>query len=82
MNAITTRQPLYDSADGSLYASGMVKRVVLGIQDFRMRLKARVDALERGEETIVQKRGVIVGALVPIDWYRTMREQAGDPTDF
>lgn len=58
-----------------------MQRVILGIQDLRLRMRERVDALTKGEETIVSKRGKVVGALVPIDWYRRMREQDGNPTE-
>jgi prevent-host-death family protein len=59
----------------------MASRVILGIQDFRLRLKERFDALEQGEETILQRRGRPIGALVPMDDYRKIRELRGDPTD-
>jgi len=81
MKTDVVRPRMYRRRHRPLYAAGMTRRVILGIQDFRLRLKARIDVLEQGEETIVQKRGKVVGALVPIEWYRQMREQSGDPTE-
>lgn len=42
----------------------------LGVQDFRLQLRDRIDAaLERGEHTIVTRNGRPVGAYVPFAWY-------------
>lgn len=73
--------PLYTGADRRLYAADMPRRVILGVQDFRKRLKERLDALARGEETIVMRRGKFVAALVTPDSYREQRERSGEPTD-
>lgn len=82
MIATLERPSLYSDGHREPYTAGMAKRVLLGIQDFRRLLKARVDAAEKGEETIVQKRGKVVAALIPIEWYRDLRERAGDPTEY
>lgn len=66
----------------TLYASGVVKRLMLGIQDFRAALRERTEALERGEHTVLNNRGKVIGVLVPITWYREVSEKTGEPTEF
>lgn len=78
---VTAASRLTGEARRSLYPSDMVSRVILGMQDFRLKLKERFDALEKGEETVLQRRGRPIGALVPMDDYRKIRELRGDPTD-
>lgn len=78
---IATASRLTGEERRSLYSSDMVSRVILGMQDFRLKLKERFDALEKGEETVLQRRGRPIGALVPMDDYRKIRELRGDPTD-
>lgn len=82
MTATLGPPELYRKPNSRPYTAEMAKRVLLGVQEFRQFLKARIDAAEKGEETIVQKRGKVVAALVPIDWYRDLRERAGDPTEY
>jgi prevent-host-death family protein len=72
---------LHGNREVRLYALGMVQRLLLGVQELRMQLAKRVDALAKGEETIVQKRGKAVGALISMDDYRKLREVRGEPTD-
>jgi len=72
---------LYGNREVDLYDLGMVQRLLLGVQELRTQLAARVDALATGEETIVQKRGKAVGALISMDDYRKLRELRGEPTD-
>jgi len=67
---------------GRLYAAGMVKRLMLGVQEFRTNLAARVKAIEEGEHTVLAVRGKAVAVMVPIEWYRQAAEKLGDPTEF
>jgi hypothetical protein len=73
----------YARPDSSLYAPGMVvKLALMGIQGIRDKFAERVQlAAEEGEHTVVQKRGTPVAALVPMEWYREMRQLSGDPTE-
>lgn len=79
---ITPIRPPHTGPHSSLYAAEMVKRVLLGIQEIRARIAERVDALDAAEHTVLQRRGRIVGAMVPIDWYRKASEKMGEPTEF
>jgi len=72
---------LHGNREVGLYDLGMVQRLLLGVQELRAQLAKRVDALANGEETIVQKRGRAVGALISMDDYRKLRELRGEPTD-
>jgi hypothetical protein len=79
----TSAPPMYGEPDTDLYAADMVKRVLLGIQDFRTALAARVKAgTATGEHTVLQMRGKPVGVYVPIDWYRRAAEAVDEPTEF
>lgn len=81
--AIAQAPPMYGEPHDALYAAEMVKRVLLGIQEFRTALKARVDAAEAtGEHTVLMKRGKPVGVYVPISWYRTAAAAVEEPTEF
>ncbi len=80
--------PMRSEDAGSLYASGMVRFLMLGVQQLRLRLSERVDALEGdpekgkpAEETVIQKRGKVIGVMLPIAQYREYRELKGDPTE-
>lgn len=73
---------LYESREVELYAPGMVKRVLKGIQEIRLGLAARVVAAEQeGEHTVLLKHGKPCAVIVPMDWYRTRSAEAGEPTD-
>lgn len=65
-----------------LYAAGMVKRVLVGIQAFRDGIRDRIAAVEGGEHAVVARRGRPVVVVVPIDWYREAAQKMKDPTDF
>lgn len=82
MDSETATRQMYGETDGDLYAAGMVKRVMLGIQEFRDRLKARLDAVEGGEHTIIAKRGKPLAVVVPIGWYRDAAAAMNDPTEY
>lgn len=78
-----TAQPmpsLYVPGGSSLYPPGMARRVLMGIQEFRLNLRARVLAgRDLGEHTLVTSRGKPVGVYVPIDWYRRATDGMGEP---
>ncbi len=82
MGSATSTRQMYGETDGELYAAVMVKRVMLGIQEFRDRLKARLDAVEGGEHTIIAKRGKPLAVVVPIGWYRDAAAAMNDPTEY
>ncbi|HZN71223.1 MAG TPA: type II toxin-antitoxin system prevent-host-death family antitoxin [Micromonosporaceae bacterium] len=60
----------------------MVKRVLLGIQELRLRLRERVNAVEDGEHTVFARRGKPIAVLVPIAWYRDAARALNDPTEY
>lgn len=79
----TLAPPTYGEPHAELYAAEMVKRVLLGIQEFRTALAERVkQATDAGEHTVLMKRGKPVGVYVPIDWYRTAAAAVDEPTEF
>jgi len=58
----------------------MAKRVLMGIQEFRVNLRSRVlAALNEREHTLVASRGKPVGVYVPIEWYQRACEGMGEP---
>ena len=68
-----------------LYPAGMVKRVMLGVEEFRTTLSARLKALSAGsseEHTVVAMRNRPIGVLVPIEWYREASKKLGHPTEY
>lgn len=66
----------------SLYAATMAKRIMLGVQDFRLALRARMNAASQGEHTVLAHRGRPVAVLVPMEWYRAAAAAMGDPTEY
>lgn len=66
----------------TLYDPDVVKRVLLGIQELRLKLRERVNAVEEGEHTVFARHGKPVAVLVPIDWYREAAKAMNDPTEF
>ncbi len=82
MRSATATRQMYGETDGDLYAAGMVKRVMLGIQEFRTYLRDRLEAVEAGDHTIIAKRGKPVAVVVPIGWYRDAAAAMNDPTEY
>lgn len=77
----TTRT--HGGPQGPLYAADMVKRLMLGVQEFRTHLAARIKAVtELGEHTVLAQRGKPVAVLVPIEWYREAAQKLKDPTEY
>lgn len=70
----------YGSKCAPMYPPGMAKRVLMGIQEFRLNLRARVLAgRDLGEHTLVSSRGKPVGVYVPMEWYRRASDGMGEP---
>lgn len=70
----------YGSNCGSGYPARMAKRVLMGIQEFRLNLRPRVLAgRDHAEHTLITSRGKPVGVYVPIDWYQRASEGMGEP---
>lgn len=83
METATLPAGMYGEPDGDLYAAGMVKRVMLGVQEFRIHLRERLRLIEdQGEHTVLARRGKPVAVMVPMDWYRRAAEALDDPTEF
>lgn len=68
-------------AAGLDYAAGMVKLVLLGIQEIRDKFTTQLTKTEAGEHVVVTRHGKPIAAFVPMDWYREMRKLSGDPTE-
>jgi hypothetical protein len=61
------------------YSPGMVKRVLIGVGDFRLRYKKRFTASEeRQEHNLVANRGRATVAVVPMDWYERATRALGE----
>ena len=82
MGTATLPPQTYREPEGHLYAAGMVKRVLIGVQEFRTYLKDRLTAIEAGEHTVLARRGKPVAVMVPMDWYRQAAEALDDPTEY
>jgi prevent-host-death family protein len=82
MAVIAPEADLYVRPYGTLYDPGMVKRVMMGIQELRVRLRERVNAAEQGEHTVFARHAKPVAVLVPIDWYRDAAKALNDPTEY
>ncbi len=63
-----------------LYDPGMVKRLIVGVQEARNRFRERIDAAEKnGEHTILVRRSKTAAMIVDPTWYRRACEALGDP---
>lgn len=75
------------SARRTPYDHDMAKRVLMGIQELRLRIKHVVglvagnDEEPGGQHVVFTRHGKHVAALVPMDWYRTAAEKMGEPTE-
>ncbi len=65
------------------YNADVAKRRMIGIQEARDKFREVVDLADKeGVQTIVSRRGKATVAVVPIEWFRRMAEQAGEPTEY
>lgn len=70
MTTVTVNTRLYSHPYSDEYSPGMVKRVLVGVGDFRLLLKRWLSAAERGQQhTVVANRGRVTGVYVPYSWY-------------
>lgn len=70
---------LYVQRDSAGYPADMVKRLLLGVGDFRLNLRRRMNAgRQSGEHTLVAARGTPEGVFVPMDWYRSASVALGE----
>lgn len=76
-----TAPDLYGSRHRSRYDLDVTKRVLMGIQELRLHLRERVNALQEGIHTVFTRHGKPVAVLVDIEWYRRAAEAVGEPTD-
>lgn len=68
--------------DRTVYPPDMVRRLMLGVQEFRAQVARRLDAVDKDEHTVVARRGRPIAVLVPIEWYRKAAEKLREPTEF
>lgn len=72
----------YGSPSGTRYDPAMAKIERMSVEDARRALGKRLDmARDDDTHTVVAKHGRDAGVIVPMDWYRRMRQLDGDPTD-
>lgn len=73
----------YGLAEENLYAAGMARTELMGIEKSRQTLGERLREANSKDEvhTVVTKHGKPDGAIVGMDWYRRAREALGEPTD-
>lgn len=60
------------------YDLDVARRVMMGIQELRLRLRERVSALSSGIHTVFTRHGRPVAVLVDVDWYQRAAEALGD----
>lgn len=82
MTITTAPPPMCAKPNGPLYPSGMVKRVLLGIQELRRQIGQLAESIDRGEHVVLSKRGKPFAVTVPIEWYREAAIKMKDPTDY
>lgn len=82
MTIAAVRPEMCAEPGADLYPSGMVKRVLLGIQEMRRQIGQLAEAIERREHVVLAKRGKPFAVTVPIEWYRDAAVKMKDPTDY
>jgi prevent-host-death family protein len=71
-----------ESPGGDLYDPDVAKTQQRGIEEARKELGPILTAAEKEKvHTVVSRHGASKGVIVPMEWYRRMRELDGDPTD-
>lgn len=75
---ITAEPGLTQSPYRSSYDLEVAKRVMMGIQELRLRLRERVDALGQGIHTVFTRHGRPVAVLVDVEWHRRATEALGE----
>lgn len=61
----------------------MARRVMMGIQELRLRLRERVADVQKGIHTVFTRHGRPVAVLVDVAWYQRAVEAVGeDPLGF
>lgn len=78
---ITTDPALYAARYRNRYHLDVAKRELMGIQELRLHIKERVDAVQNGTHTVFTRHGKPVAVLVDMNWYRRAAEAIGEPTD-
>lgn len=80
MKALTSAP--YGTPHGDLYDPAMAKVEQVSVEEARKSLGRRVErAGTESLHTALTKHGKTGAVIVPLDWYRRMREKDGDPTD-
>lgn len=81
---ITTveRPQMLGKPNRSLYPAGMVKRLMMSVQELRSRIGQLHQAMTRGEHLMLSYRGKVFAVITPIKWYRQAAEKMDDPTEF
>lgn len=82
MTVTTEAPPMCAEPNAPLYPPGMVKRVMLGVQELRRQIGQMTDAIERKEHIVLTFRGKVFAVITPIEWYREAAIKMKDPTEF
>jgi prevent-host-death family protein len=75
---ITAERGLPRSEYRSSYDLEVAKRVMMGIQELRLRLKERVNAVEQGTQTVFTRHGRPVAVLVDVEWFQRATAALGE----
>lgn len=78
---ITSDPALYGTRYRNRYDLDVAKRELMGIQELRLHIKERVNAVQNGTHTVFTRHGKPVAVLVDMDWYRRAAEAVGEPTE-
>ena len=80
---VTTRTAdPYGIPDGTPYDPDVAKVQRTSVERARAKLGQIIDtARDESVHTVIARHTTDVAVVVPLDWYRRMRELDGDPTD-
>jgi hypothetical protein len=79
---MTAPREMRGEPSASLYPPGMVKRVMLGVQELRRWIGQLTEAIERDEHIVLTFRGKVFAVITPIKWYREAAIKMKDPTEY
>lgn len=62
--------------------AGRIRRALINIAEFRETALGRLSRyMDMGEHIVIQRRGRLVGVVVPVEWYREVCSQIEQPFD-
>lgn len=80
--AITRETEAYGSPHGMPYDPDVAKVQRMSVEKARPKLGQVINAAQTDDvHTVIARHSTDIAVVVPMDWYRRMRELDGDPTD-